>query len=114
MLEDDRKAIKECLYVINHIFEYTEGITDLEDLINDSKTYDAVLMNFLVLGESSSKLSTELRDKMPKTDWRAIKGFRNFIAHQYFGVDENILWSALHFHLPQLKQDFETLLAQHS
>jgi len=110
MLEDDKIAIEQCLYAINHIFEYTENIKTMADLINDYRTYDAVQMNFIVLGESASKLSDEIKTQLPHVDWRAIKGFRNFVAHDYFGVDENIVWAAIQFHLPQLKTDLEKLI----
>jgi uncharacterized protein with HEPN domain len=112
MLEKDRIAIEECLYAIRHILEYTTDIHTIDDLLNDHKTYDAVQMNFIVLGESAFKLSEELKHKLPNVDWRAMKGFRNFIAHDYFGVDENVIWAAVRVHLPILKEDFEKLLNQ--
>jgi uncharacterized protein with HEPN domain len=112
MLKEDKHILEESLYAINHIFEYTQGIDSLEDLISDSKTYDAVLMNFIILGEASMKLSDELKRKLVDTDWRAIKGFRNFVAHDYFGIDTTIVWSAIKFYLPQLKTDFEKLLKE--
>ena len=110
MLEEDKIAIEQCLYAINHIFEYTEHIQSIEDLINDSRTYDAVQMNFIIFGQSASKLSDNLKKQLSHIDWRAIRGFRNFVAHDYFGVDENIVWSAIKFHLPQLKVDLEKLI----
>ncbi len=110
MLKEDKHLLEESLYAINHIVEYTQGIDSLEDLTRDSKTYDAVLMNFIILGEASTKLSDELKSKLKDTDWRAIKGFRNFLAHDYFGIDNNIVWSAIKFYIPQLKADFEKLL----
>ena len=108
--EKDSIYIEESLYAINHISEYTEQITTLEELLKDTKTYDAVMMNFIVLGESASKLSDDIKSQLPHVDWRAIKGFRNFLAHDYFGVDENIVWAAIRVHLPHLKNDFENLL----
>jgi len=112
MRREDKHAIEECLYAINHIFEYMEDIETLEDLIADSKTYDAVLMNFIIIGESSSRIKEEIKDKLPDTDWRAIKDFRNFMAHDYFGIDNNIVWSAINYNLPQLKKDFESLIKE--
>ena len=110
MLEKDRVTIEQCLYAINHIFDYVKNIKSVEELVNNNLVYDAVQMNFIILGESASKLSEEVQKALPHVDWRAIKGFRNFVAHDYFGVDENIVWSAIHFHLPQLKKDLEGLL----
>ena len=57
MLETDRIALEECLYAINHILEYTRGVKNLESMKGNSMLYDAVQMNFIVLGESSTKLS---------------------------------------------------------
>ena len=110
MRETDRIAIEECLYAINHILEYTRDVKNMETMKDNSMLYDAVQMNFIVLGESSWKLSDDIRNALPHVDWRAIKGFRNFVAHDYFGVDENIVWAAIQFLLPQLKEDLEGLL----
>lgn len=110
MLERDVLAFEECLFAIKHILEYTEGIYSKEGLIENNLLYDAVQMNFIILGEAASKLSDTAKDSLPNVDWRAIKGFRNFIAHDYFGVDSNVVWSAIKHHLPSLKTDIENLL----
>ena len=91
-------------------FEYVEGIGSKDDLTSDKRTYDAVLMNFIIIGESSNRLSKEVRAKLIHIDWRAIKEFRNFVAHDYFGIDTNIVWAAIRYNLPQLKKELEELL----
>jgi uncharacterized protein with HEPN domain len=110
MHKHDRRTLEECLYAIGHILEYTEGIFDMQTLVADPKTYDAVLMNFIVLGECATRLSEEVKAQAPDTDWRAIKDFRNFVAHDYFGLDQNIVWAAIEHHLPALKEDLEALV----
>lgn len=110
MLKKDRRAIEECLYAINSIQDYTKEILSIGTLTDDRKTYDATLMNFIVLGESAGKLSDELKEQMTGIDWRAINGFRNFVAHEYFGLDENIVWSAILYHLPPLKEELVRVL----
>jgi len=35
-----------------------------------------------------------LETRFPDYEWRMIKDFRNFIVHEYFGVDERIIWDA--------------------
>lgn len=103
MLEKDMLAFEECLYAIRHILDYTDGVDSKGELVENNLIYDAVQMNFIVLGEAASKLSDTAKDALPNIDWRAIKGFRNFIAHDYFGVDNNVVWSAIKYHLPELK-----------
>jgi len=79
-------------------------------LLNDNKTYDAVLMNFIVLGEEANRISDALKTNNPQIPWKEINGFRNFVAHDYFGVDENIVWAAIQFHLPKLKHELKNIL----
>jgi uncharacterized protein with HEPN domain len=44
-----------------------------------------------------------LEDRHPDYDWRMIKDFRNFIVHEYFGVDLQIIWDITKFELNVLK-----------
>jgi uncharacterized protein with HEPN domain len=111
MLDRDPQTLRECLYAVGHILEYTQGFSDMGSLEADVKTYDAVLLNFILLGECSNRLSDATRAESPDTDWRAIKDFRNFIAHDYFGLDKDIIWSAIQYHLPRLKAELERLTA---
>ncbi|MCB9205489.1 MAG: DUF86 domain-containing protein [Flavobacteriales bacterium] len=112
MLERDVLILEECLYAVRHILEYAQDIQDMTSLEADSKTYDAVLLNFIVLGESANKLSEATKKLSPETDWRAIKDFRNFIAHDYFGLDKDVIWSAIQYHLPRLKDELERLIKE--
>jgi uncharacterized protein with HEPN domain len=46
MLDKDIANIQDIYYAIEHIEEYVDGIARVDDLLKDTKTYDAVLMNF--------------------------------------------------------------------
>ena len=37
------------------------------------------------------------------------KHFRNFVAHNYFGLDSEEIWQLNHSHLPQLKNDVKKI-----
>jgi len=53
MLEERDKAnIEEVFYAIEHIEKYLENIFNLEDLLNNTMMYDAVMMNFILIGEA--------------------------------------------------------------
>lgn len=74
----------------------------IEDLLNDVMGYDATLMSLLQIGETLNKLREEtFADKLP------IKGtydVRNFIAHDYEGVNKMIIEDIIRTQLPKLKQ----------
>lgn len=111
MLKDrDLANIEEVLYAIRHIQEYTANISSLEELLSNTMTYDAVMMNFILIGEACKRLPKELKASVPQVDWKGINGYRNYIAHEYFGVDQGVVWSSLKVELPKLKSEMERLL----
>jgi len=78
------KAIKD---VVDKIFRIA-GETPLPlPLFEDEIRFDAVLMNFIVIGEMAARISENTMNLSTKIRWSEIKGFRNIIAHNYFGVD---------------------------
>ena len=73
------------------ILSYTDGLS-FEQFTSDSKTIDAVIRNFEIIGEAANRLPEEFKDKYPEIDWHRMRGFRNRIVHDYFGIDFNIVW----------------------
>jgi len=74
------------------ILKYTKQLLDADMFYSDEKTFDAVLMNFVIIGESVSRLSEEITTENNSIPWKQIKGFRNMVAHDYFGVDAEEVW----------------------
>jgi uncharacterized protein with HEPN domain len=53
---------------------------------------DAVIRNFEIIGEAANRLPQQFRDENESIDWFRIRGFRNRIVHDYFGIDHEIVW----------------------
>jgi uncharacterized protein with HEPN domain len=83
------------------ILEYTRGMT-FEEFEKDNKTIDAVIRNFEIIGEASFLLPDEIKEKYSEVDWYRIRGFRNRIVHDYFGVDLQIIWNIIFDQIPGL------------
>lgn len=47
------------------------------------------------LSAAADRLPDPFRQAHPEVDWRGIRAVRNFIAHDYDGTDEEILWQAI-------------------
>ena len=62
-------------------------------------------MNFVVIGETTAKLSNSVKNDYPQIPWNKIKGFRNIIAHDYFGVDAEIVWETANTLIPTVLPD---------
>ncbi|HET7898298.1 MAG TPA: DUF86 domain-containing protein [Flavisolibacter sp.] len=98
---EPRLLLSDILESAQKILDYTAG-QSFEDFTKDSKTVDAVIRNFEIIGEASNRLPEEFRNRFPEIDWHRIRGFRNRIVHDYFGIDQSIVWMIKETFLPQM------------
>jgi uncharacterized protein with HEPN domain len=91
------------------ILEYTRNMS-FEDFSEDNKTVDAVIRNFEIIGEASNLLPDDLKDNYPEIDWHRIRGFRNRIVHDYFGVDLQIVWEIILDHIPGILSEIVKII----
>ncbi len=68
------------------------GNSTYEEFITDSKTIDAVIRNFEIIGEAANRLPDNFKEGHSTIDWHRLRGFRNRIVHDYFGIDFRIVW----------------------
>lgn len=54
------------------------------------------------VSSAADRLSDAFRLAHPEVPWRAIRGIRNRIAHDYAGVNDEIVWVALARDIPDL------------
>ena len=78
----------------NKVLRYTQDM-NYQEFIADEKTYDAVMMNLLIIGEAVKNLPTEIKEDYPDIEWRKIAGLRDILAHAYFSLDDDILWDVV-------------------
>lgn len=83
------------------IQSYVQDIS-LDAFVQDRMRYSAVIREFEIIGEAVGKLSAALKEGFPDIPWQDIKDFRNLLAHEYFGVDLEIVWNTIHNDLPML------------
>ena len=92
----DTACLLNILDAIEKIKQYSEPFQNADELYNDSKSFDAVMMNFVVVGEMADKLSDDFKDSTePRINWFKIRGLRNIIAHNYFGIDAEEVWQII-------------------
>lgn len=104
-------CILNMLDSIKRIQQYSEKFTNADDFYDDTKSFDASMMNFIVIGEMVDKLSDNLiSETANKIDWYRVKGFRNIIAHNYFGIDAEEVWQIIRGSLKDLKRDLESII----
>jgi uncharacterized protein with HEPN domain len=91
------------------IKRYTKDL-DFDSFLSDDKTMDAVARNFEIIGEAANRIDPDFRDENPEIEWKRIRGFRNRIVHDYFGIDYEIVWEIIETYLDELIDWLETVI----
>lgn len=90
------------------IKRYTHGYK-FEDFVEDDKTVDAVTRNFEIIGEAANKLDPDFKNLHPEIEWEKLRGFRNRIVHEYFGIDYEIVWTIIEEEIDKLIYKLESI-----
>lgn len=106
--KDDSVYIDHMIDSIDSIYKFIENMT-YDEFYNDDLVSSAVVRKLEILGEASGKVSDELKQIFPNVEWRILKDFRNYLIHQYFGVDIVTVWEAINQDMPILKEKLETI-----
>ncbi|MCZ7558391.1 MAG: DUF86 domain-containing protein [Bacteroidia bacterium] len=109
-MREIRLYLDDMLESISRIRDFVLGMT-FDEFVADLKTQDAVLRNLEIIGEAAGKLPEEIVKDTTQIEWRKIKGLRNLLAHEYFGVDVVIIWDIVENKLAALELACQKLLS---
>lgn len=110
MLIKDKHSLESIIEAIDRILEYTSGLKSADELNADYRNFDATMMNFIVIGEMVDKLSEDFKNHHSEIEWQKIKGFRNIVAHDYFGIDAEEVWQIIINKIPGLRTDIQNII----
>ena len=94
MSRDVRLYLEDIQLSCKKILRYTENL-EFDAFILDDRTYDAVIRNLEIIGEAVRNVPDPIRVLQPDIDWRAIAAIRNIVAHEYFGIKDEIIWDVI-------------------
>ncbi|WP_417324865.1 DUF86 domain-containing protein [Halarcobacter sp.] len=104
-------SLTSILEAIEKIENYTKEFSTADDFYHDEKSFDATMMQFVVIGEMISKLDESFKKEHSNIPWQKIKGFRNIVAHNYFGIDADEIWDIIKNRIKPLKSEIEDLIS---
>ena len=100
--------LSDILEAASKIKIYTKGFS-YTNFIADSKTTDAVIRNFEIIGEATKSISKEIKDANPDIPWKDMAGMRDVVIHNYFYVDYEMAWRTMKEDIPILKKQIKKL-----
>ena len=83
---------------------------DLDDYLEDRQLRYAIERTLEIIGEATSNLSDEVKDRDPSLPWSEMRGLRNIVAHAYHRVDPARIWQVVVRDLPRTHQKIQNLL----
>jgi len=106
-----RFRVEHILEAIEKIRRYTTGMTE-ETFAATPMAVDAVIRNFLVIGEATRHIPVEIQSKYPSIPWPLMQGMRNVLVHEYDAVKLDVVWRTVKEKLPPLVEPLRTLLQE--
>jgi len=85
------------------------SFTDFE---NNPLMKRAFVQSFEIIGEAVKNMPDEIFVFYPEVEWKNIAKTRDKLIHHYFGVDYEIVWDIIKFHLPVLHEAIDKILAE--
>jgi len=107
-MKNDRTYVQHMLEAIQTIQSYI-GECTFDAFIDNKMMVDAVVRELEILGEAANQVSEEMKEQQPEIPWFKMRGLRNFVIHEYFAVNEKIVWDTCKENLPGLKVQLEQL-----
>ena len=106
----DLQFIQDILESTNAALSFVEGY-DFDLFTGDRKTKSAAIRELEIIGEAASRISVDKKNIYPDVPWRLLKDFRNVLSHEYFGVNDRIVWDIIQNKLPSLKIQITNIIS---
>ena len=78
--------------------------------INNHVLRIAVVKWIEIIGEASVYISDHVKNTYTEINWAEIRGLRNIVVHEYFGIKFDLIWEVAVEHIPALKKQIDKIL----
>ena len=105
-----RERLQDILDAIGKIeAEQTKGA---EAFLHDPLIQVWMVHHLMIIGEAVQSIDPTFRRRHPDVPWRQIAGMRNVLVHDYFRINERVVWETVEHHLAPLKLSIQQILDQ--
>lgn len=107
---DPENCLRDILKPIDHVQEFVAHMAH-EQFRSDRKTEAAVERELQIISEAATRLGDTAETLCPGMDWPGIRGFGNFLRHEYDNLNPLLVWQVIKEELPPLKIALQSALA---
>ena len=102
--------VQDILDEIERISKFIKSTPTLERFRRDEKTCFACIRSIEIIGEAAKHIPVSFRLKHPQVAWADMAGMRDKLAHDYGGIDLEIVWKTIEKDLPELKRSISGIV----
>jgi uncharacterized protein with HEPN domain len=110
MSRDEQERLRDIKDAIVTIRRHLANADATAASKEDPLLHDALLFQFVVVGEAVKHLTPETREAAPEIPWTDIAGLRDLIAHEYFRIEVHRVLEIVERDLPPLEQAISRLI----
>ena len=90
------------------ILKFCENITE-QEFIDNEMLNSSILYQFIIIGEAIQFIDPCILKKYPYP-WHLPRSFRNYVAHEYFGINLSLIYKTIRNLLPGFKSLIDKII----
>ena len=105
----DKQRLLHIRDACQNILTAVEGYT-LDRFVENFIVENAVCNLLMIVGEASNAITNDFKTEHPEFDWKLMKGMRNRIVHEYFGINFELVFATAKNNIPSLLENIINVL----
>ncbi|MCA2721720.1 MAG: DUF86 domain-containing protein [Microcystis sp. M048S1] len=98
-----RDLLQDILEAICQLEKMTQALS-FEEFSTKIEIFLSAVKLIEIIGEAVKNIPDEVRVNYPNIPWKNIAGMRDKLVHEYWAIDEKVVWKVIQNNLPQLKR----------
>ncbi|CAO5042642.1 DUF86 domain-containing protein [Microcystis aeruginosa] len=98
-----RDFLQDILEAICQLEKMTQALS-FEEFSTKIEIFLSAVKLIEIIGEAVKNIPDEVRVNYPNIPWKNIAGMRDKLVHEYWAIDEKVVWKVIQNNLPQLKR----------
>ena len=99
--KDNRYYLEKIMTDLSFVIEHTKNLSQAE-VKNNEILVDSIMFRLIQISENSDRLTEDFKTSHSNVPWRAMKGMRNKIVHEYGNVDLSVVYETVKNDIPVL------------
>lgn len=98
-----RDFLQDIIEAICQLEKMTQDLS-FEEFSTKIEIFLSAVKLIEIIGEAVKNIPDEVRVNYPNIPWKNIAGMRDKLVHEYWAIDEKVVWKVIQNNLPQLKR----------